>query len=31
MLEMGDFAFKCNKYQYIERYMIAFKDEWGYT
>ena len=31
MMEMGDFAYKCNKYKYIERYMIAFKDEWGYT
>ena len=26
MMEMGDFAFKCNKYKYIERYNIAFKD-----
>jgi hypothetical protein len=31
MGEIGDFAFKCYKYWYIERYMIAFKDEWGYT
>ena len=31
MEEMGDFAFKQNKYQYIERYMIAFRDEWGYN
>mmetsp|Transcript_37727 Transcript_37727/g.57765 ORF Transcript_37727/g.57765 Transcript_37727/m.57765 type:complete len:232 (+) Transcript_37727:2680-3375(+) len=31
MMEMGDFAFKCNKYWYIERYLIAFKDQWGYT
>jgi hypothetical protein len=31
MTEVGEFAFKCCKYWYIERYMIAFKDEWGYT
>jgi hypothetical protein len=30
-MEKGDFAYKCNKYQYIERYHIAFQDEWGYT
>jgi hypothetical protein len=23
MMELGDFAFKCNKYWYIERYLIA--------
>jgi len=26
MMEKGDFAFKCNKYKYIERYNIAFQD-----
>lgn len=31
MLEQGDFIYKCKKYFYIERYMIAFKDDWGYT
>ena len=31
MMEMGDFAFKSNKYKYIERYNIAFKDQWGYS
>ena len=30
-LEIGDFTYKCCKYWYIERYLIAFKDEWGYT
>ena len=30
-MELGEFAYKSNKYWYIERYMIAFKDEWGYT
>ena len=30
-MELGEFAYKCNKYWYIERYMIAFQDEWGYT
>jgi len=30
MMEKGDFAFKCNKYKYIERYNIAFQDQWGY-
>ena len=30
-MEVGDFAFKCNKYWYIERYLIAFQEEWGYT
>lgn len=24
MLEQGDFIYKCKKYFYIERYMIAF-------
>ena len=31
MLEKGEFAFKCVKYNFIERYMIAFTDEWGYS
>ena len=31
MLDVGDFIFKCCKYWYIERYIVAFKDEWGYT
>jgi hypothetical protein len=26
MMEKGDFAFKCNKYKYIERYNISFQD-----
>ena len=30
MLEKGDFAFKSNKYQFIERYSIAMLDKWGY-
>lgn len=30
-MEVGDFAFKCNKYWYIERYLVAFQEEWGYT
>lgn len=30
-LEIGDFTYKCCKYWYIERYLIAFKDTWGYT
>jgi hypothetical protein len=31
MMNMGDFAFKCNKYKYIERYNTAFQDQWGYN
>lgn len=31
MMEKGDFAFKCNKYKYIERYNISFQDQWGYS
>lgn len=30
-VEIGDFLFKSNKYQYLERYYIALKDQWGYT
>ena len=30
MAELGDFAYKSSKYQYIERYQIAMEDEWGY-
>ena len=30
MMEQGDFAFKCYKYKYIEKYNIAFQDQWGY-
>jgi len=30
MLELGDFAYKASKYQYIERYHIAMQDQWGY-
>ena len=30
MLEKGDFAYKSNKYMYIERYLIPLQDEWGY-
>ena len=31
MAELGDFAYKSNKYQYIERFQIAMNDEWGYA
>ena len=31
MLETGDFSYKVMKYQFIERYNIAFKDEWGFS
>ena len=31
MMKKGNFAFKCNKYKYIERYSIAFQDQWGYS
>ena len=30
MQPMGLFAYNSNKYQYIERYHYAMKDEWGY-
>lgn len=31
MQEQGNFSFQCNQYQFIERYSIAFKDDWGYS
>ena len=31
MLEKGDFLYKVKRYQYIERYTIAFSDEGGWT
>ena len=31
MLEKGDFAYKSNKYMYIERFYIPMQDMWGYT
>jgi len=31
MLEKGDFAYKSNKYMYIERFFIPMQDKWGYT
>lgn len=31
MLEEGEFIYMCKKYFYIERYMIAFQDDGGYT
>lgn len=30
MQPMGLFAYNSNKYQYIERYLAAMKDQWGY-
>jgi len=30
MMEEGEFAYSCNRYMFIERYHIAFQDEWGY-
>lgn len=30
MAELGDFAYKSSKYQYIERYQIPMQDQWGY-
>jgi hypothetical protein len=30
-MEAGEFQFKCNKYEYIERCMIAFSDPNGYA
>jgi hypothetical protein len=31
MTEMGEFSYKSNKYQYIERFYIPMFDQWGYT
>ena len=31
MMETGEFAYNCKKYLYIERYLIAQKDNSGYT
>ncbi len=31
MLQQGDFAYKSNKYMYIERFFIPLQDQWGYT
>ena len=31
MMEVGEFAYSCNRYMFIERYHIAFQDEWGYS
>jgi hypothetical protein len=31
MQEQGNFSFQCNQYEFIERYSIAFKDDWGYS
>ena len=31
MADLGPFAYKSSKYQYIERFQIAFKDQWGYS
>lgn len=31
MMDLGEFAFNSNKYLYIERYLIAQKDENGYS
>jgi hypothetical protein len=31
MIATGDFSYKVKRYQFIERYIIAFKDEWGYS
>ena len=31
MLEKGDFAYKSNRYEYIERYQLALRDGWGYS
>ena len=31
MKEGGEFAFKSNKYQFIEKYSIAMLDNWGYS
>lgn len=31
MLAKGDFTYKSNRYEYIERYQIALSDGWGYS
>lgn len=31
MREKGDFAYKSNRYEYIERYQIALRDGWGFS
>ena len=31
MLEKASFVFKSYKYKFIERYYIAFQDQWGYS
>lgn len=31
MKEKGDFAYKSNRYEYIERYQLALADGWGYS
>ena len=31
MLEKGDFAYKSNKYMYVERFYIPMQDQSGYT
>lgn len=31
MLAKGDFTYKSNRYEYIERYQIALRDAWGYS
>ena len=28
---MGDFVYKTNRYEYISRYQIGFKDRWGFA
>lgn len=30
MQDGGEFAYKSNKYNFIEKYSIAFQNEWGY-
>ena len=31
METQGNFSFQCNQYQFIERYSVAFMNEWGYS
>ena len=31
MMEGGEFAYKSNKYNFIEKYSIALRNEWGYA
>ena len=31
MVDSGEFQYQCNLYMFIERYHIAFQDEWGYA